>query len=135
MMISIVLTKLLNDDSSFSAKLNTNILNSSIDYILSTKRVFTETWFITFSPWFLGKKELMLGKNTSIRLSIVLTRSISRKKIKFPELEYFEFFQDGTTLVCCWNILRIGFYILGQNQFYQLEKSIPASLPIVFKTV
>ena len=43
MMISIVLTKLLNDDSSFSAKLNTNILNSSIDYILSTKRVFTET--------------------------------------------------------------------------------------------
>ena len=39
--------KTFHGNPSFSAELNTNILNSSIDYILSTKRfesaLFTET--------------------------------------------------------------------------------------------
>ena len=43
---------LLYGDPSFSAELNTNILNVSIDYILSTKRfkstLFTKTWFMSY---------------------------------------------------------------------------------------
>ena len=43
---------LLYGDPSFSAELNTNILNLSIDYIVSTQRfestLFTESWFISY---------------------------------------------------------------------------------------
>ena len=82
-----------------------------------------------------GKKRTHVGKKYLNQVVNSFDQKYIKKKIKFPELEYFELFQVGTTLVFCWNILRIGFYILVQNQFYQLEKSIPASLPIVFKTV
>ena len=46
-----ITSTLLSGDPSFSAEFNTNILNSSIDYILPTKRfesgILTETWLIT----------------------------------------------------------------------------------------
>lgn len=48
-----------------------------------------------------GKKRTHVGKKYLNQVVNSFDQKYIKKKIKFPELEYFELFQVGTTLVFC----------------------------------